>query len=31
MELAALRYQDKSAIATDEKYFGSWRQLNEAF
>lgn len=27
MELAALRYQDKSATATDERFFGSWRQF----
>lgn len=27
MELAALRYHDKVATATDEKFFGSWQQF----
>ena len=29
MELAALRYRDKQATATDEKFFGSWSQFKK--
>lgn len=29
MELAALRYRDKAATATDEKFFGSWQQFKK--
>lgn len=29
MELATLRYRDKQATATDEKFFGSWSQFKK--
>lgn len=29
MELTALKYQDKAATATDEKFFGSWSQFKK--
>lgn len=29
MELAALRYRDKQATATDEKFFGGWPQFKK--
>jgi hypothetical protein len=29
MELTALKYQDKTATATDEKFFGSWSQFKK--
>ena len=29
MELTALKYADKAATATDEKFFGSWAQFKK--
>lgn len=31
MELTALKYEDKTSTATDEKFFGSWRQFKKSF
>lgn len=29
MELTALKYQNKTSTATDEKFFGSWSQFKK--